>query len=199
MLKQDDDFQRLMERIRRGDDEAVQLVVEKYGPHICRAVRRRFRHFKLRILYGTDDCLQSVWATVFSNPDALASIESQEHLVRYLAKLAANKLISKDRQLQIQRNDVRRDQSLPDERSWQEGLEDRSLRPSEWLLEEDEWEHRAGFLSSTKREILELYREGHTCDEIAEKTTRSGRGVRRILSRITQFLQLQNSESQSET
>jgi hypothetical protein len=32
-----------------------------YDTHVARAIHRRFRTRKMRIPYGTDDCIQSVW------------------------------------------------------------------------------------------------------------------------------------------
>jgi DNA-binding NarL/FixJ family response regulator len=49
---------------------------------------------------------------------------------------------------------------------------------------DDEWDVRTKGLSTEKRTILDLHRQGHTSDEIAEKTDRSGRGIRRVIQQF---------------
>ena len=40
-------FQKLLDRLQTGDVTAAEELVEHYGPHICRAIRRRCRTRKL--------------------------------------------------------------------------------------------------------------------------------------------------------
>ncbi|MGZ0173198.1 MAG: hypothetical protein ACKVHE_27020 [Planctomycetales bacterium] len=109
-----DDFKSLMRRLGEGDATAAEQVVDRYGMHVTRAIRRRFRTRKMQILYGTEDCIQSVWGSIFSDVDRVARIETPEHLMQYLAKVAGNKLIDRDRKLRAQRNNVYRECDLPE-------------------------------------------------------------------------------------
>ena len=89
MIDKQDHFRELLDRLQDGDVTAAEELVDRYGPHICRAIRRRFRSRKMRILYSTEDCLQSVFAQM----DRIAKLESPEHLMRYLTRVACNKLV----------------------------------------------------------------------------------------------------------
>jgi DNA-directed RNA polymerase specialized sigma24 family protein len=65
------DFDVLMSRLISGDTDAPRELVDRYGPHIVRSIRRRFRTHRMRTLYATEDCLQSVWASIFSDLERL--------------------------------------------------------------------------------------------------------------------------------
>jgi len=189
MVDATDDFKSLMRRLGEGDASAAELVVDRYGAHVTRAIRRRFRTRKMRVLYGTEDCMQSVWGSIFSDVDRVAKIETPEHLMQYLAKVAGNKLIDRDRKLRAQCNDVYRECDLPDaEGPGQSALATGDLTPSQAVAIDDEWDVRTKGLSTEKRTILELHRQGHTSDEIAEKTDRSGRGIRRVIQQFRDML-----------
>ncbi|MDA1160496.1 MAG: hypothetical protein O2983_12890, partial [Planctomycetota bacterium] len=70
-----EDFKSLMRRLGDGDAAAAEQVVDRYGEHVTRAIRRRFRTRKIRVLYGTEDCMQSVWGSIFSDIDSVAKID----------------------------------------------------------------------------------------------------------------------------
>lgn len=185
MIDKQTHFRELLDRLRDGDVTAAEELVNRYGPHICRAIRRRFRSRKLRILYSTDDCLQSVWQSVFAQMERIAELESPEHLMRYLTRVACNKLVDQDRHLRAQRNDIDREFSLPgSQTAGRHNLIDPGPSPSAQAAEQDEWEQKTQGLSSEQRTILELRANGHTSEEIAERTSYSGRGIRRVLSQL---------------
>lgn len=188
-----DDFKSLMQRLGAGDESAAEQVVNRYGDHLAHAIKRRLRSQKMRVRYGTEDCLQSVWKSMFSNIDKLAKIKTPEHLMNYLAKMASNKLIDRDRQLKAQRNDISRECGLPEPGSaGHNALAAQEPTPSQVVAIDDEWEVRTKDLPEDVKEILELRRRGYTSKEIAEKTNRSTRGVRQI---IQQFRELFEKDS----
>lgn len=190
-----DDFKSLMRRLGEGDVAAAEQVVDRYGAHVTRAIRRRFRSRKMRVLYGTEDCMQSVWGSIFSDVDRVAKIETPEHLMQYLAKVAGNKLIDRDRQLRAQRNDIYRECELPEPgEPGQSALADADLTPSQAVAIDDEWDVRTKGLSTEQKTILDLHRQGHTSDEIAEKTDRSGRGIRRIIQKFREMFRMNNPD-----
>lgn len=193
MIDSMDDFKSLMRRLGNGDASAAEQVVDQYGAHITRAIRRRFRTQKMRVLYGTEDCMQSVWGSIFSDIERVAKIDTPEHLMQYLARVAGNKLIDRDRKLRALRNDVYRECDLPEpEAPGQSALASGDLTPSQAVAIDDEWNVRTKGLSTEKRTILDLHRQGHTSNEIAEKTEFSGRGIRRV---IQQFRDMFNRKS----
>lgn len=178
-------FQKLLDRLQTGDVTAAEELVEHYGPHICRAIRRRCRTRKLQILYSTEDCLQSVWQAVFVQMDRLAHCTSPEHLLRYLTRIASNKLIDRNRNLCSQRNDIGRERPLFDS-GFDEchRLADPGSSPSVQVAARDEWEQKTQGLSTERRDILQLKASGLSTQEIAEKRGCSGRTIRRVLREL---------------
>lgn len=180
-----DDFKTLMRQLGEGDVTAAEQVVDRYGIHITRAIRRRFRTRKMRVLYGTEDCMQSVWGSIFADVNRVARIETPEHLMQYLARVAGNKLIDRERKLRAMRNDIYRECDLPEPNApGESALATGDLTPSQAVAIDDEWEVRTKGLSTEKRTIIELHRQGHTSDEIAKQTDRSGRGIRRVIQQF---------------
>lgn len=185
MIDRNADFRLLIHRLKIGDTSAADELVNVYGPHVSRAIRRRFRRQKMRVLYNTDDCLQSVWGSVFADPDRLDRIESPQHLTKYLAKIAANKLIDEDRRLRAQKNDIYRECALPgSDTADRFGLANDDPTPSQQVANEDEFQERTKELPTRQRTVLELNRQGYTSEEIAEQTEYSGRGIRRIIEKF---------------
>ena len=170
------------------DFKSLMRRLDRYGGHVTRAIRRRFRTRKMRVLYGTEDCMQSVWGSIFSDIDRVAKIDTPEHLMQYLAKVAGNKLIDRDRKQRAQCNDIYRECDLPESAvNGQNGLLSSDLTPSQAVAIDDEWNVRTKGLPTEKRTILELHRQGHTSDEIAAKTDRSSRGIRRVIQQLREM------------
>jgi len=192
-----DDFKSLMQRLGAGDEAAAEQIVNRYGDHLTHAIKRRLRSQRMRVRYATEDCLQSVWKSMFSNIDQVARIKTPEHLMNYLAKVASNKLIDRDRQLRAQRNDVYRERKLPEPDSpGHDALAVQEPTPSQKVAVNDEWEALTKDLSSEIKGILELYRQGYKIDEIAEKTDRKPRGIRKIIQQFREQVQRsQDTES----
>ena len=188
MINGNDDFKALMQRLAAGDVAAAEEVVDRYGEHVSRAIRRRFRTQKLRVLYATEDCMQSVWGAIFANRDRMAEIPTPEHLMKFLATIAGNKLIDRDRKLRAQRNDIDRERELPDAESpeYME-LAENDLTPSQKVAIEDEWEVRTHGFPTEQREVLELHRQGYSSEEIAAQTNRSGRRVRQMIQKFREW------------
>ena len=69
MDEEETSFAFLMEQLRLGDQDAAWTIIEIYGPHIKRVVRRDM-HDKLRSKYDSADFVQAVWAS-FSGNEAI--------------------------------------------------------------------------------------------------------------------------------
>ena len=64
MTDENDDFRRLMQRVRDGSEEAVWDLVSVYGEAIRRAVRRVLNR-NLRSKFDSLDFVQLVWKSFF--------------------------------------------------------------------------------------------------------------------------------------
>lgn len=185
MADRREEFRELLGRLQSGDESAAEQIVNQYGPHLINAIRRRVRSRRVRLVYSTEDCLQSVWGSIFANRDRVGEMESPEHLMRFLARVATNKLIDKQRQV-AGRNQDRGDMvPLPGtETADRFQLATNDPTPSAVLSLEEEWELQTRGLPEEKRTILELRRQGHTSEEIAARTDYSERGVRYVLKQF---------------
>ncbi|MCA9151905.1 MAG: hypothetical protein KDA92_21530, partial [Planctomycetales bacterium] len=54
-------FSHLLEQVRQGSDEAAWDLVETYGPHVLRTIRRTLSR-EIRGKFDSDDFAQAVWA-----------------------------------------------------------------------------------------------------------------------------------------
>src|SRR5260370_21457217 len=88
----EDDFRQLMTRVRAGSEEAARELFDRYSGHISRVVRRRL-HSRLRTQYDSLDFLQAVWASFFAVPLEEYTFDHPEDLVRFLARMAYNKVV----------------------------------------------------------------------------------------------------------
>ncbi|MHC4879015.1 MAG: RNA polymerase sigma factor [Planctomycetota bacterium] len=181
------DFDRLMQRLTSGDADAAQELVDRYGPHIVRSIRRRFRTQKMRTLYATEDCMQSVWASIFSDLERLRELDSPQRLINYLATVAANKLVDNNRKLSSQKNNVELEKSV-DGKPEVFHVEAADPTPSQMAAARDEWEHQTKKLSRRERTVLSLHLQGHTSQEIARRMDASGRGIRHVIGQISSAL-----------
>src|ERR1700722_12229829 len=92
MLKRDEQFHLLMRQAMTGSASAAQELFEKYDAVLLRAIRRKLSH-KVRSKFDSLDFVQYVWASFFAEPAQQRVFESPEHLVRFLTKLARNKVV----------------------------------------------------------------------------------------------------------
>jgi RNA polymerase sigma factor (sigma-70 family) len=107
----DQEFQALLARLREADDEAALEFVERYAPHVLRAVRRLLDR-RLRCKLDSQDIVQSVWHSFFRHPTNLKRFDRAAQLVGFLAKLAEHKVAEHARRYLRAKRDIRREQSL---------------------------------------------------------------------------------------
>ena len=88
------DFRTLLAGIRSGSEEAAWQLIEQYGPHIRRIVRRRLDR-RLRSQFDSVDFVQAVWASFFREPDQIRSFETLPDLIKYLCGAGATRYLTK--------------------------------------------------------------------------------------------------------
>ena len=100
-------FQELMARVKSGDRDAATELLRRYESTIRLMVRRRLTNPKLRRVLDTMDICQSVLAKFFQ---AAASDQVQlttpDELMKLLATMARNKIISHARKAGAARRDA---------------------------------------------------------------------------------------------
>ncbi len=185
-------FQDMMARLRSGSDEAARELVVEFAPHVYRAVKRRFRHRRVRVLYGTEDCIQSVWGAVFGHLERVANCEDPAKLINFLARVASNKIIDRHREVFGRNVDGFHYEEVPTPSQLDENgrLQSHVLSPSQRAVIREEVALRTKELSSEKRTIFNLHNEGFTSGEISAKLDGkvSARGIRRVIQDIFERL-----------
>jgi RNA polymerase sigma factor (sigma-70 family) len=183
MLAKNDEFATLVCRIREGSEEAMLELVEKYGDHVYRAVRRKLNR-AIRAKFDSGDFVQAVWASFFENRERLLDFPSPRHLVQFLARVAQNKVIDEiRRRLVLQENNVNREVPL-DRSSARWSLVSRGPTASEVVMADECLQQMIVGRSARLRQVVELKKSGATHLEIAEVLGVDPKTVQRVLQRL---------------
>jgi RNA polymerase sigma factor (sigma-70 family) len=179
-------FARLMARVSTGSRAAASELVERYGAHVLRIVRRRLNQ-RLRSKFDSSDFVQAVWASLFALPLDRFNFERSDDLVGFLIRLANNKVVEVVRQrLMTQKYDVNRERSLDDVRGREAAtLYARQPTPAEIAIAREEWERLLAGQPACYQQILVGLRDGETQHEVAQKVGVSERTVRRVVRKLT--------------
>lgn len=173
-------FRELLSKVSAGDASASEKIVEEYGAHILRAVRRRMNR-AIRDSFDSEDFAQAVWASFFGHISVVERIGTQGELAGFLSRMASNKVIDAGRRKKS------RPETHPDALPGVEKDHRRLVSqptPSQFAVANEEWERLTDDEHQRDQELLKLRRNGATHAEIAKSMGVSDRHVRRILRRI---------------
>jgi RNA polymerase sigma factor (sigma-70 family) len=187
MADQQEEFGLLMERVRAHSDGAIRELIDRYGEHILRVIRRRLNR-RLRAKYDSNDFMQAVWASFFALPPEKYHFERPEDLVTFFAALAHNKVVDvvRDRLLRPTHN-VNRERSMDEAvDSPEEDLVSREPLPQEIAIAREEWQRLLEGQPSRYQQILKLLREGRSREEIAAELRIHEKTVERVLRKLEQ-------------
>jgi len=182
-----EDFSILLQRVKTGSQDALWQLVEAYGPHVLRVIRRLLNQ-EMRTRYDSADFAQAIWMSVLCHCDRIYEFESSEELVRYLAGVARNKLnLEYRRQFETGKRNLRRERAeLAESRPTVDDLEATEPTPSEFAIARERWQRLEAGLDARDRQILQLKYAGHTNVEIAARLSINEKTVRRLLDRLAQ-------------
>lgn len=160
-----DSFSELLERVRRGDEQAARELVVGYESTIRVAVRTRLSDPRLRRQFDSLDICQSVLASFFLHLASGAyELHDSSQLVALLTKMARNKLGMRRRREFRQRRDARRTSPLSiDEAAIKSPLPG----PARRLAGRELLERALDLMSAEIREIAERRMRGESWHEIA--------------------------------
>jgi RNA polymerase sigma factor (sigma-70 family) len=178
-------FSELMDRLEKGSQDAAWELIEVYGPHVQRYVRRTLTS-DLRSKFDSIDFAQVVWASFFREPQRIRQLTTPQQLLAYLASMARNKVIDESRRrLDSQKHDVRREVSLEQtDFEGQRSLHSHDPSPSSVAVARERWSRLVDSQPEDVRRILELRFQGETYDEIARRMQVNERTVRRAIARL---------------
>lgn len=184
MSGQNDDFRRLLKEVQSGSHEATRELIESYGPHIIRAVRRKLNK-AIRPKFDSIDFVQSVWAAVFAAPRPLTDFEGPGQFVGYLAALAHHKVIDEiRRRMESEGYNVNREQSLNGSVQDAGQFPDSQPSPSQVAVAEELWARMLRGKPECHRRILQLRRERNSYQQIADQVGVNEKTVRRVIQAL---------------
>ncbi|MCE9557267.1 MAG: sigma-70 family RNA polymerase sigma factor [Planctomycetes bacterium] len=185
-MEKDTEFKSLLRQVHQGSEAAAWTLVEIYGPHILRAVRRMLDQ-RLRKRLDSQDLVQAIWASVFAKPQRLLKLQQPEELIAYLAILARNTVIEESRrQTYAQKRAIGREVSLEDSTGAGPAVNTRSRlpSPSQVAIAREQWERMCENQPTHYRQIIELRLHGETYESIGHELGLSERTVRRVLEQL---------------
>lgn len=182
------EFSKLMESAKSGNPGAAALIVERYGKHIQRAVRRMLPH-RLRTMYDSEDFGQAVWKSFFADRDGMDQFTDPAGLIAHLAAVARNKVIDESRRrLRTAKHNLHRVQPV----SWDSAsapADRRTPTPSELLIADETATQLAESMPETQKAILQLRMSGCSSREIAAITGIHERTVRRAIAQLAKVIE----------
>jgi RNA polymerase sigma-70 factor (ECF subfamily) len=189
-----DDFEKLMDEVAAGSEEAIWTLAENYTPEIIRTVRLSLAP-RLRPKFDPQDIAQSLWASLLLRRDELVRLKTPEQLIAYLARAAKNKVIDKARYYGSQKCDISREQRLDDNASRSGGSDEE--QPASRLYSRDptpsklaSFRERVGMTISQAtdrdRQIFNLRLKGCTFDAIGQQLQIDERTARRTIHALAE-------------
>ncbi len=175
----------LIERCRRGEQDAARELFDAYVNRLLPLARRRISQ-RLTSRVDAEDIVQSVFRTFFARlKDDRFTLADQDDLFRLLVRITVHKTLRQVAHHKAAKRDP--SQELPQSEAAQEQLLQlltTEPTPDAAVMFIDQLEHFMGQLPETDRRILELRMQGFSTDEIAKKLNSYDRKVRRVLERI---------------
>ena len=174
-----------MDRLGQGSQDAAWELIEVYGPHVQRYVRRTLTS-DLRSKFDSIDFAQVVWASFFREPQRIRRLATPQQLLAYLASMARNKVIDESRRrLDSQKHNVRLEVSLEHtDFEGQRSLQSHDPSPSSVAVARERWSRLVDSQPEDVRRMIELRFQGETYDEIARRMQLNERTVRRAIARL---------------
>jgi RNA polymerase sigma factor (sigma-70 family) len=177
-----DAFQQLLRDAQAGCDTAARELLETYGPHVVRAVRRNLNR-SIRSKFDSADFAQAVWASFFAQLQDHQEFAHPQALLGYLTTMARNKVVDESRRrLTSHKYDVKLEQPLPGEDDAR--MNGREPTASQVAVADELWDRLIAGQPPHYQAILRLRRDGLTNGEIAQQLSISEKTVRRLIRRL---------------
>jgi RNA polymerase sigma-70 factor (ECF subfamily) len=179
-MDEDHDFLELIRRVRARDHTAAAELVRRYAPAVRRVVRLRLRDSRMRRVLDSTDICQGVLASFFIRAaSGQYDLERSVQLLRLLAVMARNKLISESRTNYV----MRREQPSPAVDRMLAGLAAPETGPSGRLAWKDLLREVRRRLTDEERRLADRRAEEREWSEIATEVGGSAEALRKQLAR----------------
>jgi RNA polymerase sigma factor (sigma-70 family) len=180
------DFSELMRRVSQGEEPAFRELLDQYGPHLLRVIRRKLDR-KLRQSFDSADFLQDVWKSFLTCPRKEQPFSEPDELVAFLAEMAVNKVVEAFRaRVQAQKRTANREESLEETLAKNgELFVARQPTPSQVAVAKEQWDLILERQPARYRAILILLRQGNTHQEIARQLGLHQKTVQRLIRKVS--------------
>ncbi len=177
----------LLERLRRGDDDAATALYLQYAKRIHRLARYQTSASVARQV-AAEDVVQTVFRTFFRRvADGQYKAVEGDDLWRLLLVIALNKIRRAARYLHAQKRDLKRSESV--DQTILEAMagptNDDQIPVAVLRMTIDDM---VTGMPDVFREVINLRIAGHTVNEIADQTGRAKRSVERMLQEFRSSL-----------
>jgi len=189
----------LVARCRTGDQQAAQILFDRFVERLLTLARRRISQ-RLSSRVDAEDIVQSVFRTFFNRlkKDEF-HIDEQDDLFKLLVRITVHKTL---RQIAFHKA-AKRDPSMETfqgEHSQDQLAQvlDEEPSPQTIVAFMDHLEHFMTQLRPEDRQILELRLQGYSTDEIATQLGLYDRKIRRVLERVRAMAENESSNQEEE-
>lgn len=175
-------FRSLLQRVREGSEDAAWELIDAYGPHIFRAVRRKM-DARIRPKFDSADFVQAVWASFFTSRTEILRFSEPDDLIAFLVRMAYNKVLSEVRHRTVhQRHNVLREQPLRDSTlPAPETPRGHQPTPSQVAVAREHWRRMLANQPEKVQHMLAMRYMGETYEQIGDKMGMHERTVRKII------------------
>lgn len=187
----DEESAALLAQWQSGNEQAATEIFERYVRRLTGLARTHMSE-KLQRRLDADDVIQSVFRSFFDKSDRYVHRRAGD-LWRLLASITVNKVRTQAQFHRAEKRAMDADQSIcvgKAETAVPLQLVARDPSPEEIVTAVEEMELVMGGLEPFQRTIFEERLQGISIEEIAEKTQRSERTVRRCLQQVREELEL---------
>ncbi len=194
----DNDFDRLMDCLRRGDEDAATEVFHRFAQRLIALARSQLDSW-MRTRVEPEDIIQSVFRSFFTRFEAgQFQFGDWDNLWTVLALITVRKCANRSEFWQAAKRDLQREQNSPQMRDSLENALAREPTPSEAASLSETVEKLMKTVPERDRSVLSLHLQGCDIAAISTQIKCTERTVRRSLERTRRTLmRLQSDEEES--
>lgn len=182
------EFRQAIQQVCSGSKQAVFEFIEVYGPHLQRVVRSRLNH-SMRAKFDSQDFVQMVWVSLFTDLTKITQFQKPDELIAYLVVIARNKVIEESRRrMKYQKYNINRESALDAADPQASSAFRRQETPSAEVMVREHFNEVLNAKSHRDRRIFNLRMEGATFVQIGLELGISERTARQVMSNIEQEL-----------
>lgn len=182
----------LLERIRKGDEEAARELLQRFEPHVRRVVRQRLP-MVMRSKFDSMDFVQSVWGEFFPKlRKGEIDFDSPQRLAKFLTLVARAKVTTEYRKRFGKKFDLHKEVDMGTGLLYVPG-KGGEPSPSQQAVAHERMEEILRGRPELHKKVIEMRSQDFTFVEIAEKLGIDERSARRILHDIAKELGLNDA------